>query len=113
MRPAASGARRPRPRHRTRPGQDESSDAAKALEQIDSLLRDILAREGIQRIDAVGVPFDPTIHDAVGRIAPTPPPRPAAKKRASAGKPVAAPGAQGPGEADRRPTKPKPQPGQG
>ena len=61
------------------------------------MLRDILAREGIERIDAVGVPFDPTIHDAVGRIAPTPPPRPAAKKKASAGKPVAAPGAQGPG----------------
>jgi molecular chaperone GrpE (heat shock protein) len=86
-------------------GQEGSNDAAKALEQIDSLLRDILAREGIQRIDAVGVPFDPTIHDAVGRIAPTPPPRPAAKKRASASKPVAAPGAQGPGgptEADEK-----------
>lgn len=45
---------------------EDSSDDAKALEQIDSLLRAILAREGIERIDAVGVPFDPTIHDAVG-----------------------------------------------
>ncbi len=44
----------------------EESDSAKALEQIDSLLRDILAREGVERIDAVGVPFDPTVHDAVG-----------------------------------------------
>ena len=46
--------------------QEESSDAAKALEQIDSLLRDILAREGVERIDALGLPFDPTVHDAVG-----------------------------------------------
>ena len=48
--------------------QAEQSDAAKALEQIDSLLRDILGREGIERIDAVGVAFDPTIHDAVGQV---------------------------------------------
>jgi molecular chaperone GrpE len=46
--------------------QGETGDAAKALEQIDSLLRDTLAREGVVRIDAVGVPFDPTVHDAVG-----------------------------------------------
>jgi len=48
--------------------QKETSDAAKALEQIGSLLRDILAREGVERVDAVGVPFDPTIHDAVGHL---------------------------------------------
>ena len=48
--------------------QHETSDAATALEQIGSLLRDILAREGVERIDAVGVPFDPTIHDAVGHV---------------------------------------------
>jgi len=48
--------------------QDEVSDSGKALVQIDALLRDILAREGIERIDAVGVPFDPTIHDAVGHV---------------------------------------------
>jgi len=46
--------------------EDESNEAAKALEQIGALLRDILAREGVERIDAVGAPFDPTIHDAVG-----------------------------------------------
>ena len=39
--------------------QGEASDAAKALEQIDSLLRDILAREGVERIDAVGRPVRP------------------------------------------------------
>ncbi|MGD1012020.1 MAG: nucleotide exchange factor GrpE [Acidimicrobiales bacterium] len=45
------------------------TDEGKALEQIDSLLRDILAREGIERIDSTGVPFDPTVHDAVGHVA--------------------------------------------
>jgi len=49
-------------------GQAETNDAGKALEQIDALLRDILAREGVEKIDAVGVPFDPTIHDAVGHV---------------------------------------------
>jgi molecular chaperone GrpE len=48
--------------------QAEQGDAATALEQIDSLVRDILGREGIERIDAVGVRFDPTIHDAVGQV---------------------------------------------
>jgi len=57
-------------------GQAESNDAGKALEQIDSLLRDILAREGIEKIDAVGVPFDPTIHDAVGHVPAGPPANP-------------------------------------
>jgi molecular chaperone GrpE len=40
-------------------------DDASALTQIAMLLRGTLEREGLQRIDAVGVPFDPTIHDAV------------------------------------------------
>jgi molecular chaperone GrpE len=58
-------------------GQAETNDAGRALEQIDSLLRDILAREGVEKIDAVGVPFDPTIHDAVGQM-PSEPATPAA-----------------------------------
>jgi molecular chaperone GrpE len=49
-------------------GQAGATDAGRALEQIDSLLRDVLAREGVEKIDAVGVPFDPTIHDAVGHV---------------------------------------------
>ena len=53
--------------------QAEPSDSDKALEQIDSLIRDILAREGIERIDSVGVAFDPTIHDAVGQLPAEPP----------------------------------------
>ena len=48
--------------------QAEPSDSDKALEQIDALWRDTLAREGIEKIDAVGVAFDPTIHDAVGML---------------------------------------------
>jgi molecular chaperone GrpE len=48
--------------------QADTNDAVKALEQIDSLLRDTLAREGLERIDAVGVAFDPTVHDAVGHM---------------------------------------------
>jgi len=69
--------------------QGETNDAAKALAQIDSLLRDILAREGIERIDAVGVEFDPTIHDAVGRqpAAPEQPSTTAARPGDEAGDP--------------------------
>ena len=54
--------------------QAEPSDSDKALEQIDALIRDILAREGIERIDSVGVEFDPTVHDAVGQLPAEPPP---------------------------------------
>ncbi len=54
--------------------QAEPSDSDKALEQIDALVRDVLAREGIERIDSVGVLFDPTIHDAVGQLPAEPPP---------------------------------------
>ena len=39
--------------------QAEPSDSDKALEQIDALIRHILAREGIERIDAVGVELRP------------------------------------------------------
>jgi molecular chaperone GrpE len=55
-------------------GQAETNDATKALGQLDALLRDVLAREGLERIDAVGVPFDPTVHDAVGHVASPPGP---------------------------------------
>ncbi len=39
-----------------------------AFVQIGSLLRDILAKEGLERIDADGVAFDPTVHDAVAHV---------------------------------------------
>lgn len=44
------------------------SGAEAALGQIASLLRDLLAKDGLERIDAVGVAFDPAIHDAVAHL---------------------------------------------
>jgi molecular chaperone GrpE len=43
------------------PPEDEASAS---LVQVSTLLRDMLSREGLERIDAIGVPFDPTVHDA-------------------------------------------------
>lgn len=54
--------------------QEEMNDSGKALLQIDALLRDTLAREGVEKIDAVGVEFDPTVHDAVGHVPAEPAP---------------------------------------
>jgi len=84
--------------------QAEPDDSGKALEQIDSLIRDILAREGIERIDAVGVAFDPTIHDAVGQLPPEPHTHPVGAHAPSRGdaakaaKPAKAAGSSGSGE---------------
>ena len=41
---------------------------AKALVQARSLLLDTLVKEGLERIDTVGAPFDPKVHDAVAHI---------------------------------------------
>ncbi|HXY43858.1 MAG TPA: nucleotide exchange factor GrpE [Acidimicrobiales bacterium] len=41
-----------------------TDEASTALLQVNSLLRDVLGREGLERIDAVGVGFDPTVHEA-------------------------------------------------
>jgi len=43
----------------------EPSTVAAALRQARSQLIDILSREGLERVDEVGVPFDPSVHDAV------------------------------------------------
>ena len=45
-----------------------SGEDAPVFEQIASLLRDALAKEGLERIDDDGVEFDPTIHDAVAHV---------------------------------------------
>ncbi|NNN01262.1 MAG: nucleotide exchange factor GrpE [Acidimicrobiaceae bacterium] len=45
------------------------SEEARALDQTRGLLLDALAKEGLERIDAVGVAFDPQIHDAVAHVA--------------------------------------------
>ncbi|MGB8179300.1 MAG: nucleotide exchange factor GrpE, partial [Acidimicrobiales bacterium] len=44
---------------------DAESDEAKALAQTRGLLLGALAKEGLERIDAPDVPFDPQVHDAV------------------------------------------------
>jgi molecular chaperone GrpE len=44
---------------------EESSPEGKALAQASALLFDTLAKEGLERLDDTGVPFDPTTHDAV------------------------------------------------
>ncbi len=44
------------------------SDEGVALAQSRSLILDTLAKEGLERIDEVGVAFDPTVHDAVAHV---------------------------------------------
>ncbi len=41
------------------------SPEVKALLQASDLIEDVLAKEGLERIDDAGVAFDPTVHDAV------------------------------------------------
>jgi molecular chaperone GrpE len=44
---------------------DATTPEAEALAQARGVLLDALAREGLERIDVVGAPFDPQVHDAV------------------------------------------------
>ena len=44
------------------------SEEAEALDQARGLLLDALSKEGLQRIDAVGVEFNPQVHDAVAHV---------------------------------------------
>jgi molecular chaperone GrpE len=46
---------------------DADSEDAKALLAARSMLLDLLAKEGLERVDQADVPFDPSIHDAVAR----------------------------------------------
>ncbi len=41
------------------------SEDGKVLRAARAMLNDILAKEGLERVDQAGVPFDPTCHDAV------------------------------------------------
>ena len=41
------------------------SEDGKALRASWAMLMDILSKEGLERIDQSGVPFDPSVHDAV------------------------------------------------
>jgi molecular chaperone GrpE len=46
-------------------GDAESADG-RALVAVSGLLRDVLSKEGLERIDPAGEVFDPTAHEAVG-----------------------------------------------
>ncbi|MGA3147412.1 MAG: nucleotide exchange factor GrpE [Acidimicrobiales bacterium] len=50
-------------------GNAESADG-RALVAASGQLRDVLAKEGLERIDPLGEEFDPTAHEAVGQVAP-------------------------------------------
>lgn len=41
------------------------TEDGKALRAARAMLMDILGREGLERVDQAGVPFDPSVHDAV------------------------------------------------
>ena len=43
----------------------EVSESGKALRASRAMLADLLAREGLERVDQAEVPFDPSVHDAV------------------------------------------------
>jgi len=47
------------------PGEISGAEEGEALSQARAQLLDTLAKEGLERVDAAGVTFDPTVHDAV------------------------------------------------
>lgn len=47
----------------------KAHEPSSSLEQISTSLLDVLLKEGLERIDAVGEPFDPTLHEAVAHEA--------------------------------------------
>ncbi len=51
---------------------EPASEEARAIGQARTQLLDVLGKEGLERVDAVGVAFDPTVHDAVAQEAPSP-----------------------------------------
>jgi molecular chaperone GrpE len=46
------------------------SEEARALDQARAQLLDVLSKEGLERVDAAEVPFDPNVHDAVAHSEP-------------------------------------------
>ncbi len=51
--------------HRESTAENGESHDAEALDQARSQLLDLLMKEGLERVDASDVPFDPSVHDAV------------------------------------------------
>ena len=80
-------------------GEEPGPDGT-ALLQASAQLNDVLAKEGLERIDPTGMPFDPTAHEAVGHEpAPEPAPVPGAGENEGDGE-GEGDGTTGPGEAD-------------
>jgi molecular chaperone GrpE len=67
-------------------GDAESSDG-RALVAVTSQLHDVLAKEGLERIDPMGEEFDPNAHEAVGHL-PAEEPEPGAAEATPTGEPV-------------------------
>jgi molecular chaperone GrpE len=63
---------------------DAASQEVKALLQASDLVIDALTKEGLERIDAAGAPFDPTVHDAVEHAPPVDTPAPHATDASAA-----------------------------
>jgi len=55
---------------------DAESDDGRALLAASSQLLDVLAKEGLERIDPMGEEFDPNAHEAVGHMPDEPEPEP-------------------------------------
>ncbi len=47
---------------------DPDSTDGRALAAVAGQFRDVLAKEGLERIDPLGEPFDPNAHEAVGHL---------------------------------------------
>jgi molecular chaperone GrpE len=71
---------------------DADSADGRALVAASSQLRDVLAKEGLERIDPMGEPFDPNAHEAVGHVPAEEPTDHGAESGAAAGE-TGAPGA--------------------
>jgi molecular chaperone GrpE len=52
---------------------DPGSVDGRALEAVHSQLRDVLTKEGLERISPIGERFDPNAHEAVGHVPAEPP----------------------------------------
>ncbi len=64
---------------------EQLSDEGKALLQASALLFDALAKEGLERVDDSGKPFDPTVHEAVEHVSTETPGEPTAEEPHSEG----------------------------
>jgi molecular chaperone GrpE len=65
--------------------EDAESNDGRALLAVSGQLRDVLTKEGLERVDPVGETFDPTAHEAVGQLPAEEPPGANAEETSGAG----------------------------